>query len=201
MDHKDFSSFNWLNESSIRYENEEVILYAPKDSDFFCNNGTVSEEGITPSSLTNAPFFYTEVSGDFVMRVKVSHDFRDVYDSASVMVMKDLGVWAKLCFELTDFDTHAVVSVVTNPLSDDANGSNIDGDSVWLQITRVGQGFAFHYSLDGDQFYMVRFFNLPVEETVKVGFVPQAPTGSGGDRSYSGFSLEKKTVKNIRAGV
>ncbi|MDF9841699.1 MULTISPECIES: DUF1349 domain-containing protein [unclassified Paenibacillus] len=201
MDHKDFSNFKWLNESSIRFENEEMVLYAPKDSDFFCNNGTVSEEGITPSSLTNAPFFYTEVSGDFVMRVKVGHDFRDVYDSASVMVMKDLEVWAKLCFELTDFDTHAVVSVVTNPLSDDANGNNIDGDSVWLQITRVGQAFAFHYSLNGDQFYMVRFFNLPVEETVKVGFVPQAPNGNGGDRRYSGFSLEKKTVKNIRAGV
>lgn len=63
MDHKDFSNFNWLNESSIRFENEAMVLYAPKDSDFFCNNGTVSEEGITPSSLTNAPFFTQRFPG------------------------------------------------------------------------------------------------------------------------------------------
>lgn len=200
MGQTDFENFNWLNPSSIRFENEAMILHAPEHSDFFCNNGAVSEEGATPSTLANAPFFFTEVSGDFVMRVKVQHDFKDIYDSASVMVMKDINVWAKLCFELTDFNTHAVVSVVTNPLSDDANGNNIDSNSVWLQITRVGQSFAFHYSLTGTQFYMARFFNLPVEEAVKVGFVPQAPTGKGGDRIYSNFSLENKTVKNIRAG-
>lgn len=200
MQHTNFRGFEWLNESSVRFEDELMVLYAPEKSDFFCNNGAISDEGITPKTLTNAPFFFKEVSGDFVMRVKVQHDFIDIYDSASVMVMKDTTVWAKLCFELTDFHTHAVVSVVTNGVSDDANGSNIDGNTVWLQITRVGQSFAFHYSTDGSQFYMTRFFNLPVEERVKVGFVPQSLTGKGGDRIYSNFSLENKTVKNIRIG-
>lgn len=177
-----------------------MIMYAPEQTDFFCNNGAVSEEGITPESLTNAPFFYKEVNGDFVMRVKVQVDFKDVYDAACLMVMKDLEVWGKLCFELTDFNTHAVVSVVTNQTSDDANGSNIEGDSVWLQISRTGQSFAFHYSLDGKQFFMARFFNLPVEDQVKVGIVSQSPTGKGGNRFYSQFSLEQRTVKNIRVG-
>ncbi len=48
-----------------------------------------------------------------MLKVKVSHEFKDTYDSASVMVMKDLSCWAKCCFELTDFGTHAAVSVVT----------------------------------------------------------------------------------------
>ncbi|AWB44688.1 DUF1349 domain-containing protein [Paenibacillus sp. CAA11] len=195
-----FQDFNWLNESSVRYEDEFVVLFAPEQSDFFCNHVAAAEGGTTPQSLTNAPFFFTEVSGDFVLRVKVQHDFQDVYDSASVMVMKDMNVWAKLCFELTDFYTHAVVSVVTNQFSDDANGNNIEGNSVWLQITRVGQSFAFHYSTDGTQFYMTRYFTLPVEEKVKVGLVPQSPKGKGGERIYSDFSLVNKTVKNIRMG-
>jgi len=87
--------------------------------------------------------FLTEVSGDFVLKVKVSHAFRDTYDSATVMIMKDFDVWAKSCFEKTDFGTHAVVSV---------------------------------------------------------GLVAQAPTGNGGERRFEGFSLEHRTVENIRFG-
>ncbi|OOM79323.1 hypothetical protein CLPUN_16930 [Clostridium puniceum] len=200
MNQKDFQNFKWLNESDIKFDEGRIAMYATEKSDFFCNNGEISEEGITPESLCNAPYFYTEVTGDFVMRVKVSHDFKDTYDSSSIMVMRDLNVWAKACFELTDFDTNAVVSVVTNQMSDDANGCNIDGNEVWLQVARTKNSFAFHYSTDGTKFYMMRFFNLPVEETIKVGFLAQAPTGKGGERIYSNFLLEHKTVKNIRMG-
>lgn len=134
----------------------------------FANNGAVSEEGITPESLSNAPFYYTEVEGDFVLRVKVSHDFKDTYDSASLMVMEDMENWAKSCFEKTDFDTHAAVSVVTkNGMSDDANGCNMIGNSVWLQICRVDNSYAFHYSEDGETYYMTRFFNLSGQKKIK----------------------------------
>jgi regulation of enolase protein 1 (concanavalin A-like superfamily) len=192
--------FKWLNKSTITKEGKRIEIFAPKESDFFCNNGAVGDEGITPESLSNAPFYYTEVTGDFIMKVKVSHDFKDMYDSSSIMVMQDMTHWAKACFELTDFNTHAVVSVVTKDQSDDANGCNIDGNSVWLQVCRVGQSFAFHYSIDGDNYYMMRFFNLPAEKTLKVGLLAQAPTGSGGIRIYEDLTIEKKKVKNIRMG-
>lgn len=193
--------FNWMNESRVMQFGERLEIIATERSDFFCNGGSVSEEGITPESLCNAPFYYTEIEGDFVMKVKVSHDFIDTYDSASVMVLKDLQNWGKACFELTDFNTHAVVSVVTkNGESDDANGCNIDSNSVWLQVTRVGNAFAFHYSTDGKEFYMMRFFTLSVGKRVKVGLLAQAPTGKGGIRAYEGLVIESRTVKNIRAG-
>lgn len=39
---------------------------------------------------------------------------------------------------------HAAVSVVTkNGMSDDANGCNMIGNSVWLQICRVDNSYAF----------------------------------------------------------
>ena len=61
--------------------------------------------------------------------------------------------------------------------------------------------FAFHYAADGKQFYMMRFFSLPVDQTVKVGLLAQAPTGNGGVRVYADLMLENKTVKNIRYGI
>lgn len=120
--------FKWLNESKIKTSGDQIEILAPPQSDFFYNNGSINEDGITPESLCNAPFYYTELTGDFVMKVQVSHDFKDTYDSASIMVMKDIKNWAKACFEKTDFNTHAAVSVISrNGECDDANGCNIEG--------------------------------------------------------------------------
>lgn len=194
-------SYKWINETKVKKKDNKIEIYAPAQSDFFFNNGAVGEEGITPESLCNAPFYYKEVTGDFVMRVKVAHDFKDTYDSASIMVMQDMKNWAKACFEKTDFGTHAAVSVVArNGQSDDANGCNIDANEAWLQICRCGNSFAFHYSVDGANFYMMRFFNLTVGETIKVGLLAQAPQGDGGPRIYTDVTIENKTVKNIRMG-
>lgn len=193
--------FNWINESKVEKKGNAIEIYAPAKSDFFCGGNVTSDEGSLPENICNAPYYYTEVSGDFVMRVRVSLDFLSTYDSSSVMVMKDIKNWAKFCFEQTDFGTHAVVSVVTRDnTSDDANGCNIDADKVWLQVCRRGNAFAFHYSVDGVNFYMTRFFILNFENTVKVGLVAQSPTGNGGIRIYEDLTIESKTVKNIRAG-
>ena len=194
-------NFQWLNESNLTKEGEKITIYAPAGTDFFCNDGTVSEEGVTPESLRNAPFYYTELSSDFVLTVKVSHDLKDSYDSSTLMAMEDLKNWAKSCFEKTDFGTHAAVSVVTkNGRSDDANGCNLSGNTAWLRICRVNNSFSFLYSEDGTHFYMTRFFNLSGMETVKVGMLAQAPQGDGGYRVYENLTFEKRTVKNIRAG-
>ncbi len=194
--------FQWMNESEIKKENGRIEILATPMSDFFCNGGGESEEGITPESLSNAPYYYTELEGDFVLQAKVSHDFKDIYDSASVMVMVDLKNWAKACFEQTDFGTHAAVSVVTKGgESDDANGCNLEGNSAWLRVCRVDNTFSFLYSTDGEHFYMMRFFSLPAGKSVKVGLLAQAPTGNGGPRIYEHLTIESRTVKNIRFGV
>lgn len=192
--------FQWINESKIITEGDRIEIIAPAKTDFFCGGQNECENGFLPETLCNAPYYYTEIEGDFVLKVRVSHDFKYTYDSASVMIMRDLNCWAKCCFELTDFGTHSAVSVVTNGVSDDANGCNIDGNTLWLQVCRVGNNFAFHYSIDGEQFYMMRFFTLPVESVIKVGLVAQSPKGNGGKRVYEKLTIKKETVKNIRNG-
>lgn len=66
MKKSDFEQFRWLNESQAAFEDDKLTIHAPEKSDFFRNNGAISSEGITPDSLNNAPFYYTEVAGDRV---------------------------------------------------------------------------------------------------------------------------------------
>jgi len=193
------SNWKWLNESQIIHENDEVVIYAPGHTDWF--NNPVPENGVLSDPVANAPFFYTDVTGDFVFRAKVRPNFRTVYDACALMVIQDERLWTKAAFEKSDFGTTAAVCVVTNSISDDANGCNIEQDEVWLQIVRKGDVFCTHYSLDGETFYMVRLFHLPVEKTVKVGIEAQSPAGEGGMRFYSDISLENRTVDNLRAGI
>ena len=195
----DLQNWKWLNESQIIHEGDEVVIYAPAKTDWF--NNPVPENGLLSAPVANAPFFYTEVTGDFVFRAKVRPNFKSVYDACALMVIQDEKLWTKAAFEKSDFGTTAAVCVVTNGVSDDANGCNIAQDEVWLQIVRVGDVFCTHYSLDGERFDMVRLFHLPVEKTVKVGIEAQSPAGDGGLRFYSESSLENRTVRNLRAGV
>lgn len=195
----DMKNWKWLNESQIIHENGEVVIHAPAKTDWF--NNPVPVDGVLSAPVANAPFFYTEVTGDFVFRAKVRPNFKTVYDACALMVIQDEKLWTKAAFEKSDFGTTAAVCVVTNGVSDDANGCNIDQDEVWLQIVRVGDVFCTHYSLDGETFYMVRLFHLPVEKTVKIGIEAQSPAGDGGLRFYSGISLENRTVRNLRAGI
>ena len=192
------TGWKWLNESQIINEGNEVVIYAPRHTDWF--NNPVPEDGKLSAPVANAPFFYTEVTGDFVFRAKVRPNFRSVYDACALMVIQDETLWTKAAFEKSDFGTTAAVCVVTNGISDDANGCNIQQEEVWLQIVRVGDVFCTHYSLDGENFDMVRLFHLPVEKTVKVGIEAQSPAGEGGLRFYSDISLENRTVANLRAG-
>ena len=194
----DISTFKWLNESKLTTDGDAITMYAPPKTDYF--NDPVPQNGELPKPQGNAPFFYTDAEGDFVIRVKVRPNFQSTYDAACVMVIQDGNKWLKAAFEASDFGTKAVVSVVTNRVSDDANGCNIDADEVWLQVARAGNNFAVHYSLDGVRYDMVRLCTLPMDAAVKVGIQAQCPIGEGGDRVFSGLCIEKRTVADLRKG-
>lgn len=193
-------NFKWVNESKAEYQDGVLKVYAPAQTDYF--NSPVKENGAFPEPVASASLFYTELTGDFIFKTKVSLEFKNLYDAAALLIYENENVWAKLALENSDLPCRkpAVVSVVTNRISDDCNGPVMDTNSVWLQIARVDDCFAFHYSVDGEEYQMVRVFTLPVGKTVKVGFEAQAPMGEGGDRFYSEISVENKRVANVREG-
>jgi uncharacterized protein len=148
-----------------------------------------------------APFLWLPVEGDFVAQAHVQPHHASTYDAGCLMVRHTATCWGKLCFEATDFGTKAAVSVVTNGISDDANGVNIEQPDLRLQIARAGKLFALHYALDGRSWKMVRYFSLPAPAAVRVGLVAQSPIGPGVTVDFLSFSLESRTLANIRAGV
>lgn len=148
----------------------------------------------------NAVFAYQEVKGDFVLRAKVSLEMEATYDAAVLLAMDHEKKWAKACFEATDLGYPAIVTVMTNERSDDANGVPIEGDSVWMQLSRKGDEFAIHYSTDGEKFSMARYAWIPMSQTLKVGLAAQSPTGKGGWRNFQLVTLEQKTLEDIRGG-
>ncbi len=63
-------TFHWLNESYALKEENFLQIYDPARSEYFID-GCVPA-GDPPSAHLNAPFYYMEVEGDFVIRVKAS---------------------------------------------------------------------------------------------------------------------------------
>jgi uncharacterized protein len=149
----------------------------------------------------DAPYLYLEHQGDFVAQAHICPAFTSTWDAGAIMVRHDAQYWAKLCYEKTDFDTTAAVSVVTNIASDDANGVNLTTPDIWFQVCRVGDVFGMYYGLDDQSWRMVRIFKLPVPALIKVGLVAQCPVGPGTTIDFLAFSIETRTIKNLRTGV
>ncbi len=100
--------------------------------------------------------------------------------SACIVVYQDDACWAKSYFELTDCGTYSLVTVVTVQNSDDAIGCALQGQNfARLQVCRQDNGFAFHYSTNGENFYKLRCFTFPVGRILKVGVTAQALRGDG----------------------
>jgi regulation of enolase protein 1 (concanavalin A-like superfamily) len=186
--------FVWTNPAGFsRLPGGGMRVNAPARTDFFRDPaGKVIAD--------SAPYLHLPVTGDFVARAQVRHPFRSTYDAAALMVWIDPAHWAKLCFEYTDFGTHAIVSVVTNGTSDDANGPNYIWPVTWLQVARVGQAFGLHYSPDGEQWQMTRVFRMEAAQTLEVGMVAQSPVGDGAEIDFLSFQIEKRTLKDLRSG-
>lgn len=183
----------FMNDAAVFEGGGEIVIDATPYSNAFVN----------PESLevhVKAPFYYQEVEGDFVFRAKVSHDFVKTYDACVLFAYDHDRLWAKACFEYTDFGSHAVVCVMTNGCSDDSNCVDIDGNTIYLQLSRKGDVFAIHYSKDGQNYRMARLTRLPMEKKIKVGILAQSPMGQGGKRIFSDISLIQKTLPDIRTG-
>lgn len=194
-----FDNWKWLNESKIAVDEDEVTIYAPGHQDWF-RNPVPNAEGAFDKPVAEAPVLYMEIEGDFVFSAKVTPHHKNSYDACALMVIENETLWAKLAFEASDFGSNAVVCVVTNEFSDDCNGCDITQESIWLKFIRVGDVFSAHYSLDGEEYHMVRLFRLPMFKTIKVGLEAQCPLGEGGERTFSEIKIERKTICNLRTG-
>jgi len=191
-----FEPFAWENEpvAWACLPNQGLRIYAPSHTDLF-----VDPMGV--ANADSAPFLWASVTGDFVARLHVQPGFQADYDAGGLLVRQDDAHWIKLAYERTDLGNPAIVSVVTNGISDDANGADLNSPSVWLQMARVGDVFALHYALDGEHWRMTRLCKLPMQQAVRVGAIAQSPRGVGCAVDWLALSIESRTLSRPRAGL
>ena len=95
-----------------------------------------------------------------------------------------------------------MVSVVTRGESDDCNSVPIDAHATWLRVSRLGRAFAFHHSVDGERWDMIRYFSLgDVADEVEVGFLAQSPAGDGCTALFEEVTFVPAQLADVRSGV
>lgn len=183
--------FSWLNKpNEWKFINGRLEIIAPTASDFF-----IDEEG--PSIRNSAPFFYTNVKGDFDLTTRVDVEMLEMFDSGCLMLMSDSDNWAKLCYE-NWFGEPSIVSVVTKTMSDDCVSLKLGNVKPYLKILRSRNCFGFHYSLNNVDWTIIRYFNMNVPEEIKVGVVAQCPVGKGCKVGFEFLEMDSRKIKSAK---
>lgn len=196
MEAETTKGYKWLNQpKNHTISKGELQIEVEGSTDFFIdpeNN----------KATASAPFLYKEVEGNFVATALIQPDFKDQWNAGALFMMIDDMHWIKFAFENSDATGKSIVSVVTRMVSDDANGAILNNsDQIWLKMIRKGNLYALHWSKDGKNYKMCRLAAMPKAEKVKIGLEAQSPVGDTAHHKFLYFSLESKTVKDLRKGV
>ncbi|WP_318218034.1 DUF1349 domain-containing protein [Streptomyces sp. SCL15-6] len=157
-------------------------------------------EALEPA--TDAPRLLGAPEGDFQLIARVTVGFRAAFDAGVLYVHVGERAWAKLCLEYSP-DMATVCTVVTRGHSDDCNSFTVEGDAVWLRVSRTGRAFAFHASRDGERWTFVRVFTLGDEKetgAALAGFMTQSPTGEGCVVRYDHLEFRPSPPADLRDG-
>ncbi len=175
-----------------------LILSAAAGTDLFVDPAG-GEQPVVPGA---GRFAGLPPAGDFTLAAQVRVEFASMYDAGVLLLHARERHWAKLCFEYSPQLRPTAVTVVTRGVSDDCNSFEVDGDTLWLRITRSGAAWAFHASADGSWWRLLRYFALAGDpaELVRVGFLAQSPAGEGCTATFDQISFQPGAPKNLRDG-
>ena len=186
------NGLKWLNEPAAWNFTAEGLFVEPDGkTDVFRKHGHPAKD--------TACFLYTEVSGDFSLTANLKIGGTAFGDAGAITIRRDEQMWAKLCVERSPAGETSIVSVVTNPWSDDANNELLGTPGAHLRITRIDNLIGMHYRASGDAWRFVRAFGLDWPSGVKVGFQAQAPVQAGCNVYCRQLILSKDVVRDFRS--
>lgn len=137
----------------------------------------------------NGHFYYAMVTGDFTVEVKITGQYRVLYDQAGIMVRENESVWLKCGIEFVE-GIQNVSAVVTRDFSDWSVVPLLQPPvSIWLRVQRRAEAIDIQYSLDGKQYQMLRLAHLTQSDTVQVGLMAASPQGEGCEIKFEDFRI------------
>jgi uncharacterized protein len=174
----------WLNEPQKWHETDhQLTVTTEHDTDFW----RITHYDFIRHS---GHFYYREASGDFVAEVKITGEYRDLYDQAGLMLRLDEFNWLKCGIELVE-DVQQASVVVTREVSDwSVVALPHNPPSISLRLKRAGDGVEVFYSLDEKRYTMMRLAYFPTTNPVQVGMMCASPKGEGFTVTFEGFSVK-----------
>ncbi|TGE04540.1 DUF1349 domain-containing protein [Hymenobacter fodinae] len=144
----------------------------------------------------NGHFYYQEQEGDFLAKVKVVGQYKELYDQAGLMIRLDEKNWIKTGIEYVK-GVQNVSAVVTREVSDWSVVPRQDSPkAVWLTLLRKGDYVEIQYSFDNKDFKMLRLAYFPPTpgKKVQIGLMCAAPDGKGFPVEFEEFSITPVTA-------
>lgn len=135
----------------------------------------------------------------WTLSLRVAPIFAAAFDAGALMLRTGQGAWAKLAFERSPDGRRMAVSVVTKETSDDANGAVFADAELYLRACFTGAAYAFHTSVDGQRWDLLRFFALP-DRVLAVDIIAQSPTGTGCEVRFDRAALTAGAPADLRNG-
>ena len=184
--------FKMLNDLAVFQQNGDSITMqaAPKTNLF----NSMTSDYIS----SRFPFYCIRQKGDFAIRCKITPEFQKMYDQGCIIAYDNENKWVKFAYENSDAGYPVMVSVVTDGVSDDCSGEKIEEAGAWMQMTRRGNVFAFHYSLDKQIWNFVRICRLAMNEEIQLGISAQSPIGQGCTVRFEGLELIERDYPDLR---
>ncbi len=171
-----------------------LSMFSGPQNDYF-------HDPATGKRTASAPFACMTLDApSFILSAHVQLAGSATYDAGVLFVAVSDDTWAKFCLEVSPAGTPTIVSVVTRGVSDDCNSVTLAAPEVYLRVAKTGNTLAFHYSLDGSFWHMVRYFSLGELASARIGFVAQSPVGQGAHVTFSRFAYRTGELTNLRDG-
>lgn len=174
----------WHNEPPVWNQQEQTLtVTSGHKTDFWrkTHYGFIRDTG---------HFYYEEVAGDFIAVVKITGQYEVLYDQAGLMIRENETTWLKCGIEFVEGVQYAS-TVVTREFSDWSVVQLCDyPTSLWLELERKGGTVQVKYSLDGEEYTMMRLAYLTEAETVQVGPMFASPEREGFQATFEDFQIK-----------
>ena len=179
-------------------DNGALEFKCPEGLDFFIDPNEGKLTNITlPALLTKV-----DNTKPFTFTAKVTPEFTPdgLYNAADLLVYANDSLWQKLCFEQDEYGSHRIVSVRTDGTSDDNNHDKLDVKSVFLKISSDTRTIASYYSIDNNEWHMVRLYKNYYPDSLYVGVSSQCPKHGSCTSLIEDVTLNVDNVKDFRMG-
>ncbi|MEW2431662.1 DUF1349 domain-containing protein [Micromonospora sp. NPDC047644] len=178
-----------------------TVSAQPRTDIFIDPSGGAGQDAAQPA--LNAATLLADLppEGDFQFSARVTVAFAATFDAGVLLIWRDERCWGKLCFEFSPEAEPMIVSVICRGVADDANAFVVAGRSVWLRVSRIGRVYAYHASLDGRIWQLIRVFSFDGDTARdRIGFAGQSPTGEGCDVTFDNISFRPERLADLRDG-